>query len=95
MASNLLRHHIESIIYLEHGISMIEFTIPKSWEGKSLSELDVRRKYELNIIGMRQKEVKTLDTNVQPFEPLEADTIIVAIANDHTFEKFDYLGYLK
>lgn len=74
---------------------MIEFTIPKSWEGKSLSELDVRRKYELNIIGMRQKEVKTLDTNVQPFEPLEADTIIVAIANDHTFEKFDYLGYLK
>lgn len=39
--------------------------------------------------------MKTLDTNVQPFEPLEADTIIVAIANDHTFEKFDYLGYLK
>ncbi|HHJ7130684.1 TPA: potassium uptake transporter gating subunit KtrA [Streptococcus pyogenes] len=95
VASNLLRHHIESIIYLEHGISMIEFVIPKSWEGQSLSELDVRRKYELNVIGMRQKEVKTLDTNVKPFEPLEPNTIIVAIANDHTFEKFDYLGYLK
>lgn len=74
---------------------MIEFVIPKSWEGQSLSELDVRRKYELNVIGMRQKEVKTLDTNVKPFEPLEPNTIIVAIANDHTFEKFDYLGYLK
>lgn len=74
---------------------MIEFIIPKSWEGQSLSELDVRRKYELNIIGMRQKEVKTLDTNVKPFEPLEPNTIIVAIANDHTFENLIILAILN
>ncbi|MGT2887799.1 potassium uptake transporter gating subunit KtrA [Streptococcus didelphis] len=95
VASNILKHHIESIIYLEHGISMINFAIPKSWIGKSLSELDVRQKYELNIIGTRNNKEKNLNPNVNPFEPLPADTTIVAIANDHTFEKFDYLGYLK
>ncbi|MGT2933175.1 potassium uptake transporter gating subunit KtrA [Streptococcus catagoni] len=95
VASNILKHHIESIIYLEHGISMINFRIPKTWEGKTLSELDVRQKYELNIIGTRQEKENSLNPNVNPFEPLPAETIIVAIANDHTFEKFDYLGYLK
>ncbi|CAM4131061.1 potassium transporter Trk [Streptococcus penaeicida] len=95
VASNILKHHIESIIYLEHGISMINFQIPQSWIGKSLTELDVRQKYELNIIGTRHAKESDLDPNLNPTEPLEADTIIVAIANDHTFEKFDYLGYLK
>lgn len=95
VASNILKHHIESIIYLEHGISMINFKIPASWIGKTLSELDVRQKYELNVIGTRPEKESTLVPNVNPFEPLKSGTIIVAICNNHTFEKFDYLGYLK
>ncbi|EGJ26816.1 potassium uptake transporter gating subunit KtrA [Streptococcus porcinus] len=95
VASNILKCHIESIIYLEHGISMINFAIPESWVGKTLTELDVRQKYELNIIGTRHEKESSLDPNVNPTAPLEPNTILVAIANNHTFEKFDYLGYLK
>lgn len=95
VASNILKRHIESIIYLEHGISLINFEIPKSWVGKSLTELDIRQKYELNIIGTRLEKDGNLNPNVNPIEPLKEHTILAAIANDHTFEKFDYLGYLK
>lgn len=95
VASNILKHHIESIIYLENHVSIINFKIPESWVGKKLAELSIRQKYELNIIGTRLHKGGHLKLNVDPNTPLPPNIILVGIANDRTFEKFDYLGYLK
>lgn len=95
VASNILKHHIESIIYLENHVSIINFKIPESWVGKKLAELSIRQKYELNIIGTRLHKGGHLKLNVDPNTPLPPNSILVGIANDHTFEKFDYLDYLK
>ena len=95
VASNMLRHHIKNIIHIEDNIAMIEFSIPDSWVGKSLAQLDLRHKYDLNLIGIRKKSTSSLDTSINPNQAFEANTEVVAIANDNTFEKFDYLGYLK
>ncbi|MFZ2767660.1 MAG: potassium uptake transporter gating subunit KtrA [Lactococcus raffinolactis] len=95
VASNILKHHIENIIYLENHVSIINFKIPESWVGKKLAELSIRQKYELNIIGTRLHKGGHLKLNVDPNTPLPPNIILVGIANDRTFEKFDYLGYLK
>lgn len=95
VASNMLRHHIKNIIHIEDNIAMIEFSIPDSWVGKSLVQLDLRHKYDLNLIGIRKKSTSSLDTPINLNQAFEANTEVVAIANDNTFEKFDYLGYLK
>ena len=95
VASNILKHHIENIIYLENHVSIINFKIPESWVGKNLAELSIRQKYELNIIGTRLHKGGHLKLNVDPDTPLPPNIILVGIANDRTFEKFDYLGYLK
>lgn len=95
VASNILKHHIENIIYLENHVSIINFKIPESWVGKNLAELSIRQKYELNIIGTRLHKGGHLNLNVDPNTPLPPNIILVGIANDPTFEKFDYLGYLK
>ena len=95
VASNILKHHIENIIYLENHVSIINFKIPESWVGKNLAELSIRQKYELNIIGTRLHKGGHLKLNVDPNTPLPPNIILVGIANDRTFEKFDYLGYLK
>ncbi|WP_423216033.1 potassium uptake transporter gating subunit KtrA [Streptococcus equinus] len=95
VASNMLRHHIDNIVHLEEKLAMVEFSIPHSWIGKNLLQLDVRNKFEINIIGIRKKNPATIDTHIDPNQPFEADTEIIAIASDDTFEKFDYLGYLK
>ena len=95
VASSILKHHIENIIYLENHVSIINFKIPESWVGKNLAELSIRQKYELNIIGTRLHKGGHLKLNVDPDTPLPPNIILVGIANDYTFEKFDYLGYLK
>lgn len=93
VASSLLRHKIADIIKLESDISVVEFKVPASWVGKTVVELDVRKKYDLNIIGTRQAKTAPLQTDIALKEPIKADSIIVAITNTDTFEKYDYLGY--
>ena len=95
VAANMLRHHIENIVHLEEKLAMVEFSVPDSWVGKNLIQLDIRNKYEINIIGTRQTTSSAIDTNIDPNKAFEADTEVIAIASDDTFEKFDYLGYLK
>lgn len=95
VAANMLRHHIENIVHLEEKLAMVEFSVPDSWVGKNLIQLDIRNKYEINIIGTRQTTSSAIDTHIDPNKAFEADTEVIAIASDDTFEKFDYLGYLK
>ena len=43
----------------EYGI--FEISVPTSWIGRSIKELDVRRKYRINIIGIKyEDELKLL-----------------------------------
>ncbi|MFU2203941.1 potassium uptake transporter gating subunit KtrA [Streptococcus pluranimalium] len=95
LASHILRRHISNIIHVEDDISIIEFSIPQKWIGQSLISLDLRNKYEINVVGLRTGNTEGLITNFNPKDPLPADIHISAVANSRTFEKFDYLGYLK
>ena len=44
--------NIADYIELPSGYTILELDIPTEWEGKTLGELDVRRKYGLNILGI-------------------------------------------
>lgn len=40
---------------LDNDYGIFEVNIPKEWSGKSLVELDLRKKHEINIIGIKDK----------------------------------------
>lgn len=40
---------------LDNNYGVYEITIPKEWAGKTLLELDLRKKYNINIIGVKTK----------------------------------------
>lgn len=93
LASKILRNKIDEVLRLDDESSVIEFEVPDAWVGKSMMQLDLRRKYEINLIGKRAERGENLSM-ISIDEPLPADGILVGIANTHTFEKFDYLGQL-
>ncbi|MFS1663008.1 potassium channel family protein [Streptococcus sp. zg-JUN1979] len=95
LASQLLRQRITDVFEIESDIKVIEFSVPKDWIGKTIVELDVRRQYNLNLIGLRHSKTDKLHTDLALQQPLQEGDIIVAISNNDTFEKFDYLGYFK
>lgn len=95
LASSLLRQSIGDIYYLEGDISVIEFKVPKAWVGRSIKDLDIRSKFDLNLIGIRSSKGEPLTTNIPIEAPLIEDSSLVAVSSSQTFEKFDYLGYFR
>ena len=49
--------HLLEYIELDDTHSIYEVAIPEEWLGKTIVQLDVRRKYELTIIGIRDNDV--------------------------------------
>lgn len=95
LASRILRNQIEEVLRLDDETAIIEFKIPKEWVGRSIEQLDIRRQYDLNIIGERNITTGKLDTSISIHDALEEDKILVAIASNQTFERFDYLNRFK
>lgn len=95
LARNLMRNHIMDLIELDEANSLIELRPPRKWIGKSLIELDLRKHYELNIIGIRKDIHSTTDFTVSPDTIILSDMILVAVGNTEKFEHLDYSDRLN
>jgi trk system potassium uptake protein TrkA len=60
--------------------------IPQSWCGKSLSELRIRDKYHLNVIGI--KEGDKVSVKIDPNAPLPQGIELIVIGDNESLEKF-------
>ena len=47
-------NHILDYIELDGDIDIFELDIPDDWHGKTVLQLDVRRKYDINILAVRR-----------------------------------------
>lgn len=73
-------------IALSPEFSLVELPMPQEWVGKSLVELDVRKKFGFNIVGIRKGSEMILQFS--PNAPLEKDTILFVIGKNEDLEKF-------
>ncbi len=77
LAQGLSSSSILNFIELSEDYGIIEIEAPKTWHGKSLKELDVRAKYHVNIIAVRNAS----GINVSPGGDyaLAAGDVVVAL----------------
>lgn len=95
LASQLLRKHIGEILTLDDNTSVVEFSVPEKWVGKSILGLDLRKNYDMNIIGYRPRKGAKMVSNLNIQSPIVKDMIFVAITDSHTFEEHDYLDRIN
>lgn len=66
--------HILDYITLGDSCSIFEVSVPQAWVGKSIAEIDIRRKYNVNIIATKKNgkinAVVTADTVLSEDETL-------------------------
>lgn len=87
LAKNLLSSGFVDIIELSDDVSLVELDVESEWIGKSLIELDLRRKYSLNVVAIRKNGEVML--NVSPEEPLDSYMKLIVIANIAKLEKMN------
>ena len=73
-------------IALSPDFSLVEVAVPAEWGGKSLIELDLRRQYGLNVVGMKRGTEVIMQ--FQPNQPLETGEILYVIGKNEDLEKF-------
>lgn len=66
-------------ISIDGDYSIFEIRVPTSWLNKSIIQLDLRKKYGINILGIRKGG--SLDINIKPEEELTSDVSLL-VAGD-------------
>ncbi|MBQ7048246.1 MAG: TrkA family potassium uptake protein, partial [Clostridia bacterium] len=79
LAKNLLSSGFIDMISLSKDVSLIEIDVRDEWIGKNLIELNLRKKYGVNIVAVKKGE--QVDVNINPEQVLDAETTLIIIAN--------------
>ena len=85
LAKNLLSSGFIDMISLSKDVSMVEIDVKDDWVGKSLVELGLRNKYDINVVAIRDGE--TISTTVDPALPLMREMKLFVIANPAKLRK--------
>ena len=92
LAQTILFHNNVDVFQLDKNVSIVEMKIPSAWAGQSLSQLDLRGKYNLNVLGFREQENSPLDVQFGPNDLLKADTYILAVINNQYLDNLTELN---
>ena len=87
LAKNMISSGFIDMISLSKDVSIIEIDVKKEWCGKNLIELNLRKKHGFNIVAIKKGD--DVNVNINPEQPLEADSTLIVIA------KIAKLGRLK
>jgi trk system potassium uptake protein TrkA len=85
LAKNLLSSDFVDVLELSNDVSLIDLAVKAEWEGKTLIELDLRKRYGVNVIATRKGN--SMNINVDPHMELEGDMQLVVITNTSNLNK--------
>ena len=85
LAKNLLSSGFVDMISLSKNVSMVELEVRDEWVGRSLIELNLRKKYSINVVAIRKGEAVSVEIN--PEEKLEKSATLIVIANTEKLAK--------
>ena len=77
--------HVLDYIELDEDHAVFEIPVPKSWIGRSIGQIDIRKKYNVNIIGV--KEHGKLKLSLSPDVVFTAETTILVLGENKDIQK--------
>ena len=95
----LLRNGADAVVYPEkheakwaavrytadHILDLIQLDNPESWLGKSIIELDIRKKYGVNIMAIKHND--SINVNVEPDIVLTEDITLLVLGDYKNLKK--------
>ena len=82
--------HIRDYIEIDDSHAIFEVEAPKQWIGKTIGDIDIRRKYKLNIIAIENENQTNIE--ILPDYHFQTGDIIVVIGKTENMDKFETEG---
>lgn len=77
--------HILDYIELDETHSIFEVSVPKNWSGMSIGHLDIRKKYNINIMAIKQSGKMTV--SITPDTILAEDQTMLVLGEYKALQK--------
>lgn len=74
--------HILDYIELDEGHAIFEISIPGEWIGKTIGQLDIRKKYNINIMALKTNDIMNLKISSDT-QLLKGSTMLVLGETKH------------
>ena len=85
LAKNILSSGFIDVIELAKNVSMLDIPIQPEWIGKTILDLDLRKKYSINIVAICEND--SVNININPQTVLTSSMHLIVIANPEKLEK--------
>lgn len=79
--------NIKNYIELSEGYSIYEVSVPDEWDGSTIGQLDIRKKYDVNILGVRNSDEKDHDLHISTDTVLNKDQTLLVLAKNTDMQK--------
>lgn len=77
--------HILDYIELDEEHSIFEVSVPQNWVGQTIRQIDIRRKFDINIMGIRSSGKLAL--SVSPDMVLEGKDTLMVLGENKNIQK--------
>lgn len=81
--------HIIDYIELDSDHAMLEIRVPDQWAGRSIGQIDIRKKYNINIIGIKKNG--KLELSLSSDVILEPDETMLVLGHYKDLQKCFHL----
>lgn len=85
IAHNLIDGNLFDAVELSEQHSMMDFSVPESWIGKSLRQLNLRNTKKINVIGLKRDG--KLDITFDVDMPLAKEDVLIIIGKNSALSK--------
>lgn len=87
LAHSIISRDVLDYTPLGEGFSMQEITVPESWTGRSLVELEPREKVGIQVVAVRDALTGELDLPPDPAERLKPSDSLLVAGRDEELQK--------
>ena len=69
--------HVLDYIELDHDHAILEVAVPSAWIGKTVGDINIRKKYSINILGIKRNGIA--DVNIDSDTVLPGDGTLLVL----------------
>lgn len=77
--------HILDYIELDEEHAIFEVPVPKDWENRTIGQIDIRKKYQINIMGIKKNG--RLELSISPDMELKAGETMLVLGKNRDLQK--------
>ena len=77
--------HIFDYVQLSETHAIFEIEIPDNWVGKTIGQVDIRKKFNINIMALKRKG--SLDMAIRPDTMLDRDVTMLVLGESKDIQK--------